>query len=202
MNGIGGAETAIDGAGGALFDNTRSYLMWALGAQRRVLGLREEDTPCAETLRGIALAAMADWHAGFRELVHLTDPGTLSLLPIRTARPVAPWQTSRITLLGDAIHSMTPYRGIGANVALRDAALLCRQLTRAVHGELPLLDAIHAYERAMIRYGFDAVRGSLEAMKASLNSGALGRTASRAVLRIVDRIPRLKRWFFLAMASE
>jgi salicylate hydroxylase len=202
VNGIGGAETAIDGAGGALFDNTRSYLMWALGAQRRVLGLREEDTPCAETLRGIALAAMADWHAGFRELVHLTDPGTLSLLPIRTARPVAPWQTSRITLLGDAIHSMTPYRGIGANVALRDAALLCRQLTRAVHGELPLLDAIHAYERAMIRYGFDAVRGSLEAMKASLNSGALGRTASRAVLRIDDRIPRLKRWFFLAMAAE
>jgi hypothetical protein len=39
-------------------------------------------------------------------------------------------------------------------------------------------------------------------MKASLNSGALGRTASRAVLRIVDRIPRLKRWFFLAMAAE
>jgi 2-polyprenyl-6-methoxyphenol hydroxylase-like FAD-dependent oxidoreductase len=28
------------------------------------------------------------------------------------------------TLLGDALHNMTPYRGIGANTALRDAESL------------------------------------------------------------------------------
>jgi salicylate hydroxylase len=202
LNGIGGPDAAIGATDGAHFDNTRSYLMWAFGAQRRALGLRPDDAPCAETLRGIALAGMADWDAGFRDLVHLTDPDTLSLLTIRTSRPVAPWQTSRITLLGDAIHSMTPYRGIGANIALRDAALLCGQLARAARGEVALLDAIRDYERSMIRYGFDAVRGSLEAMKAALNTGALGRTVSRATLRLVDRIPTLKRWFYLAMAAE
>jgi hypothetical protein len=42
-----------------LFDNTRSYLMWAFGAQRRVLGLTAEDSPPGETLRGLALAGMA-----------------------------------------------------------------------------------------------------------------------------------------------
>ena len=199
---IGGAETAIDTDAGTQFDNTRSYLMWTFGAQRQVLGLRPDDAPCAETLRGIALAGMADWDAGFRDLVHLTDPDTLSLLTIRTSRPVALWQTSRITLLGDAIHSMTPYRGIGANIALRDAALLCGQLARAARGEVALLDAIHDYERTMIRYGFDAVRGSLAAMKAALNTGAVGRTVSRATLRLVDRIPTLKRWFYMAMAAE
>ena len=202
VNGIGGAETAIDTDAGTQFDNTRSYLMWTFGAQRQVLGLRPDDAPCAETLRGIALAGMADWDAGFRDLVHLTDPDTLSLLTIRTSRPVALWQTSRITLLGDAIHSMTPYRGIGANIALRDAALLCGQLARAARGEVALLDAIHDYERTMIRYGFDAVRGSLAAIKAALNTGAVGRTVSRATLRLVDRIPTLKRWFYMAMAAE
>jgi 2-polyprenyl-6-methoxyphenol hydroxylase-like FAD-dependent oxidoreductase len=202
VNGIGGTEQAVDPAAGTLFDNTRSYLMWAFGAQRRVLGLNVEDAPCAETLRGIALAGMAEWDAGYRELVRMTDPGTLSLLPIRTSRPVDPWQPSRVTLLGDAIHSMTPYRGIGANIALRDAALLCRHLVRAAHGEATLLEAIAEYEAAMRRYGFAAVRGSLEAMKAQLETGALARATSRAVLRLANRIPTLKRWFFLAMAAE
>ena len=202
VNGIGGAEAAVDATGGSLFDNTRSYLMWAFGAQRRSMGLNADDMPCAETLRGIALAGMADWDAGYRDLVRMTDPDTLSLLTIRTSRPVNPWQTSRVTLLGDAIHSMTPYRGIGANIALRDAALLCRQLVRAAHGEAALLDAIAEYERAMRRYGFAAVRASLEAMKAQLETGALARTATRAMLRLADRIPVLKRWFFLAMAAE
>jgi 2-polyprenyl-6-methoxyphenol hydroxylase-like FAD-dependent oxidoreductase len=145
---------------------------------------------------------MAEWDAGYRELVRMTDPQTLSLLPIRTSRPVGPWQTSRVTLLGDAIHSMTPYRGIGANIALRDAALLCRQLVRTAHGEVRLLDAIADYERQMRRYGFAAVRGSLEAMKAQLETGALARAASRAALKLINRTPTFRRWFFLAMAAE
>ncbi len=197
---------AIDGIGGGeasgLFDNTRSYLMWALSAQRHSLGLGDDETPRAETLRGIALATMADWHAGFRDLVHLTDQDTLSLLSIRTSRPVAAWQPSRVTLIGDAIHSMTPYRGIGANIALRDAALLCRQLARASRGEIALRDAIGEYEQAMRRYGFAAVTGSLEAMKASLDVSPVKRTVMRTGLRLIDSVPVLKQWFFAAMTAE
>jgi hypothetical protein len=54
----------------------------------------------------------------------------------------------------------------------------------------------------MRRYGFAAVRGSLAAMKTSLDTGALGRAASRAMLRIIDRIPTAKRWFYQAMAAD
>jgi 2-polyprenyl-6-methoxyphenol hydroxylase-like FAD-dependent oxidoreductase len=57
-----------------------------------------------------------------------SDPSTCFPINIRTSLPIAPWPTSAITMLGDAIHTMTPGRGVGANTALRDAALLCRNL--------------------------------------------------------------------------
>jgi 2-polyprenyl-6-methoxyphenol hydroxylase-like FAD-dependent oxidoreductase len=72
---------------------------------------------------------------------------------------VPPWETAPVTLIGDAIHTMVT-AGIGAAVALRDAALLCRRVTDRTG---PLLDAVHAYETEMLDYGFDAVARSLDA---------------------------------------
>ena len=77
-----------------------------------------------------------------------------------TSVPCAPFAPSRVTLLGDAIHAMSPTLGRGANMALRDAASLARQLIAASRGELGLLDAVAAYEGEMLRRGFDTVRRS------------------------------------------
>jgi 2-polyprenyl-6-methoxyphenol hydroxylase-like FAD-dependent oxidoreductase len=63
-----------------------------------------------------------------------------------------------VTLLGDAVHSMPPTGGIGANTALRDAQLLTSNLARAVAGDWRLLDAVAEYEAQMRDYGF-AVQG-------------------------------------------
>ncbi|MBO0758984.1 MAG: FAD-dependent monooxygenase, partial [Bradyrhizobiaceae bacterium] len=154
--GIGGNDESA--RFGNHFDNTRSYLMWALSARREQLGVDgNAEALDREILKAIALRTMADWSERFRDLVHLADPDTINLISIRTSVPVAPWRTGRITLLGDAIHSMTPYGGIGANVALKDAMRLCEALVAARNGERELLAVIHAYEDAMIRYGFAAV---------------------------------------------
>lgn len=56
--------------------------------------------------------------------------------------PIPPWQPTSITLLGDAIHTMTPGQVVGANSALPDAALLCHQLVAAQQGAKPLLAAM------------------------------------------------------------
>src|SRR5262249_60689018 len=109
---------------GTLSENTRSYLMWALSGKREKFGFGDVEQADGEALGTVAARAMARWSPAFSDLVGLADPTTISCLPIRTSVPVEPWRTGRITLLGDAIHSMTPYRGIGANVAIKDAARL------------------------------------------------------------------------------
>jgi 2-polyprenyl-6-methoxyphenol hydroxylase-like FAD-dependent oxidoreductase len=60
--------------------------------------------------------------------------------------------------VGDAIHAMTPTLGRGANVAMRDGALLGRELKKVASGEVTLRDALAAYERGMLDYGFAVVR--------------------------------------------
>jgi len=57
---------------------------------------------------------------------------------------------------------MTPAGGIGANTALRDAALLSRLLIEADRGQSDLVAAIASYESAMRDYGFAAVERSLQ----------------------------------------
>jgi 2-polyprenyl-6-methoxyphenol hydroxylase-like FAD-dependent oxidoreductase len=53
---------------------------------------------------------------------------------------------------------MTPTLGRGANVAMRDGALLGRWLKAVTRGEVNLIDALEAYEANMLRYGFQVVR--------------------------------------------
>ena len=72
--------------------------------------------------------------------------------------PVKPWKPSTVTLLGDAIHTMTPLQGLGGSTALRDAGLLCRAIVEADSGGVTPVAAIRRYEHAMIEYGFAAVR--------------------------------------------
>lgn len=42
--------------------------------------------------------------------------------------PLARWSKGRVTLVGDACHSMTPYLGMGVNVTMEDAYVLARCL--------------------------------------------------------------------------
>ena len=207
------AGVAVDGFGGndasahagAHFDNSRSYLMWAFGARREKFDLSEKPEQAAgEPLRLAVLKAMAahGWDERFLTLVRLANADTINAIAIRTSVPVAPWQTQRITLLGDAIHSMTPYRGIGANVALKDAMRLCAALTATCRGQRPVLEAIHDYEAGMIDYGFRAVRTSLHAMNQAIVESRLRAMLSRMVLRFINRVPPLKRRMLGRMGEE
>ncbi|GAA2817043.1 FAD-dependent oxidoreductase [Crossiella cryophila] len=187
--GIGGNdETYV--ADAALFDNTSSYLMWAFATKDRGLGGLD-----AAGLRAEAGRLIGGWHPLLRRLVADTDPAVVSLMTLRTSTPVDPWPTTNITLLGDAIHSMTPFRGIGANTALRDANLLRQNIIAAHRGERGLLTALGDYERRMLDYGFQAVRESLGAAGQFVSASRLRRLMFRSVLRTAAVLPPLKRRF-------
>jgi 2-polyprenyl-6-methoxyphenol hydroxylase-like FAD-dependent oxidoreductase len=201
-DGVGGNDAELLRSWpGLLFDNTRDYINWS------VWTTRDRYPAGVEGLRGRALVDVAldqtrDWHPDLRRLIDLSDPGSCFSVTIRTSEPVDPWPTSTVTLLGDAIHTMTPGHGVGANTALRDAALLCRQLTAADRGDKPLLAAIADYEAEMIPYGFARVADSLDQVGTSGRDIAykplIGRAAlaaNRMFFRMADRIPAVQRKF-------
>ncbi|SEQ43931.1 2-polyprenyl-6-methoxyphenol hydroxylase [Lentzea xinjiangensis] len=177
---------AHDGLGytdddGVLFDNTRPYLMWAYAAKDLELG---------EGLQAAVLRRIAGWSPVLRRIVESSHPETVSQWRIRSSKRIERWKSTNITLLGDAIHAMTPMRGIGANVALRDAQLLARKLAESG------ADGISAYEEEMYDYGFAAVRDSLRAARQFAEGGPVSRTLFRTVLRTASAVPALKRAMF------
>ncbi|GAA4038766.1 FAD-dependent oxidoreductase [Nonomuraea soli] len=102
--------------------------------------------------------AIDGWHPAVRRIV--AEARTTFPVRLRSALPIEPWHDPHVTLLGDAIHTMTPGRGDGANTALHDARLLTTVLSEVAAGRVPLGPAKQLYEQEMLWYGFAAVATS------------------------------------------
>lgn len=175
-----------------LLDNTSPYVLWGYTETAAMLPADVESLSGVD-LRRLVLARVTGWAQSLRDLIGGSDPQTLNAIRIRSASPVGAWETGPVTLLGDAIHNMTPMAGVGANTALRDAELLCRKLTDVEAGRLALFPALHDYEHQMLDYGFAAVKRSLRNARQAASTNRLARSAFRAVLRTVDAIPPVRR---------
>lgn len=73
----------------------------------------------------------SSWHPMLQPIFQEQNDAEAAFLKMSTANPdgVPEWTNSpRVTIMGDAVHCMTPSGGVGANTALRDAALLGRLL--------------------------------------------------------------------------
>ncbi|MEV6491749.1 FAD-dependent monooxygenase, partial [Actinoplanes sp. NPDC051633] len=164
------------------------YVLWGFSdaAGRFPADVASWDGPALQTLVGSRLAG---WSPMFDKLIAGSDPATVNAIHVKSAIPVDPWPTGRVTLLGDAIHNMTPMAGIGANTALRDADLLRRRL--AAGGSL--VETVAEYEREMLDYGFAAVRRSLRNAKRAGSATRAGRLGFRTMLRVTAATPPLRR---------
>ncbi|KAJ1565652.1 hypothetical protein HK096_000766 [Nowakowskiella sp. JEL0078] len=101
-------------------------------------------------------------HTRFRKIMDITIPSNMwDAKTVRSMARVQPWKSSRVTLLGDAIHSMTSYGGKGAMEAFADAISLAKLLEKVNKDETGLLNAITEYEAEMISRAFKSVDESL-----------------------------------------
>ncbi len=178
------------------------YLFWAFVAPRTSFGTGHglRGMECG-ALQQLAQQMIDGWHPHLRRLVAESDPRTVASLSIQTSEPIGPWKATHVTLLGDAIHTMTPLQGIGGNTALRDAALLCRKLVEVDQRQAELLPAIAQYEAEMRRYGFEAVRASLQTAQYAVSDSRLQRSVFKTILRVASAVPPIKHRMFQAMVS-
>jgi 2-polyprenyl-6-methoxyphenol hydroxylase-like FAD-dependent oxidoreductase len=143
---------------GLRFQHPEDFVTWGLIGHQEQFPIPDEDVQAMDSpdLQHLAVELTNDWYPELSPLIKLADPEESFFLTLRQAVPLEPWQTSTITLLGDAIHVM-PANGSGANSALRDASQLARSLIVVACQGIPLRQALHAYESEMLRAGFGVV---------------------------------------------
>ncbi|GAP90703.1 putative FAD-binding domain protein [Rosellinia necatrix] len=139
-------------------DDPNVQFGWTMGAQPGVIKPPNEDY----TITGIPAATIAksitkDWHPRLKPLFEQMAEGEAAFWKITCSTPsgVPEWPNDpRVTVIGDAVHSMTPAGGIGANTAVRDSALLGKLLAES-GGFSKGVTA--AYEKEMRVYASEAV---------------------------------------------
>lgn len=81
----------------------------------------DSESSCEELLR-----LFGDWCKPVPDLIRATPSNALVRNAVTDRLPVEKWGTGAITLLGDAIHPLTPNLGQGGCLAIEDAAVLAR----------------------------------------------------------------------------
>jgi 2-polyprenyl-6-methoxyphenol hydroxylase-like FAD-dependent oxidoreductase len=134
------------------------YLYWVLIARSGVFG-SNVDPLTPEQLKQLSLRITEGWSPALREVFERQEPGVGAFIKISTTHPtIEQWTPMRVTLLGDAVHAMTP-AGIGANTALQDARVLLECLLAKGVGTA----AVGEYEAQMRVYASAAISASLGA---------------------------------------
>lgn len=140
---------------------------WTMGAQPGVIRApNDNDSLIGAPAADIAKALTANWHPRLKPLFQEMIASEAAFWKITCSTPtgVPEWRNDpRVTVIGDAAHSMTPAAGIGANTAVRDSALLGKLLAEAGGCRNGVTAS---YESEMRVYASEAVRTSYEQARA------------------------------------
>jgi 2-polyprenyl-6-methoxyphenol hydroxylase-like FAD-dependent oxidoreductase len=115
----------------------------------------------SQALKQEALRLCGEWHEPIPELLNATPEALVSGYPTydRALLSSNLLSSSRVTLLGDAAHPMSPFKGQGANQALLDAL----SLARALYTSDDVTEALVGYKEEMLTRSAVKVQASAEA---------------------------------------
>jgi len=138
------------------------YVVCIIGGRTELFGSDDSHLLALSSaeLQQLSIELMREWPDHTRAIPAHGDPRSFFFVEMYTSVPCALPLSPNVTLLGDAIHAMTPTLGRGANIAMRDAARLGQQLIAARDGQCTLAEALRDYEADMTQYGFEVVRTS------------------------------------------
>lgn len=125
------------------------YMYWAIGSRMdrldtSGLGKRPSPEDCAAFVKRISEGL--DWDPSFAALVEQQNIAQTTAVKVISMAPQMPkWESTRVTLIGDAAHCMSPTSGVGASIALRDSGLLGSILAERGVGA----EAMGEYEKVM-----------------------------------------------------
>ncbi len=150
------------------------------------LGLPDAPPPPGG-LKAALLRRFGKWHDPIAAVIEATDEAAIAKTDVYDRRPLSSWGSSRVTLLGDAAHPMTPNLGQGAAQALEDAVVLASRLRNA--GDIE--PALRAYEATRIPRTTALVRRSRQLAKIAQLQNPLGQRLRDLLLQAIpERVQR------------
>ncbi|KAJ2927344.1 hypothetical protein H1R20_g9750, partial [Candolleomyces eurysporus] len=123
----------------------------------------------------VAEKVVPEWNAVAKELLTQCDEEDFAIRPLYQFPPGHRWEKKvpGVTLLGDAAHVVTPFTGVGVNLAMHDSYDLAVALEKVVAGHSSLGTALEDYEEAIMqRAGIHAQR-TLRNQKTFLGGGGI-----------------------------
>ena len=115
-------------------------------------------------LKELAIERCKFFHATLLNMLKDTVEDNITGYPVYDRDPIQSADfpiNVKVTLLGDAAHPMSPFKGQGANQALLDAMYFTECLVK----QLTVQDAIHEYQVQMVKRTNSKVLGSREAVE-------------------------------------